>query len=66
MCSPTGVNKGLTKEGGHEVMLQQQLVHYDDIPRARIVDTSYKDHSMDYWSRWTHQVFNQAEAIWLV
>ena len=28
-------------------MLQQQLVHSDDIPRARIVDTSYKDHSMD-------------------
>ena len=27
-------------------MMSQQLVHSDDIPRARIVDTSYRDCSM--------------------
>ena len=31
------------EEGGHDVTLQQQLVHTDDIPRTRIVDACYKD-----------------------
>ena len=33
------------EEGGHDVTLQQHLVRSDDIPRAGIVDASYKDHS---------------------
>ena len=35
------------EEGGHDIILWQQLVCSDDIPMAKIMDTSYKDGSME-------------------
>ena len=36
-----------SEEGGHDVTLWRQFVRSDYYPRARIVDASYKNRSMD-------------------
>ena len=49
-----------SEEGGRDITSKQQLVHSNDISKARIVDTSHKDHSMvssklkssDYCQNW--------------
>ena len=35
------------EEGGHDITSWRKLACCDDIPRARIMDASYKDYSMD-------------------
>ena len=45
------------EEGGHDVMSKQLLVHSNNISRARIVDTNYKNSSMDQVSI-GHSVFD--------
>ena len=37
----------MPEEGGHDVTSRRQFVRSHYIPRARFVDASYKDHSVD-------------------